>query len=70
MGEDAGDGLVDFREPHRAGAEGLLYGEVEPAVAREQRPDTQTVVVADVAWLAHENSGRSVIPGRHPPTNS
>lgn len=38
VGEDAGDWLVDFGESHSAGVEDLLDGEVEPAVAGEQRP--------------------------------
>lgn len=64
VGEDAGDRLVDFREPDRAGLEDFLDGEVEPAVAGEQRPDPQAPVVLFVADIAHEDSGRSVIPGR------
>jgi hypothetical protein len=39
VGEDAGDGFVDLGEPDRAGVEDLFDGEVEPAVAGEQRPD-------------------------------
>lgn len=39
VGEDAGDGLVDFGEPHRAGVEDFLDGEVKSAVAGEQRSD-------------------------------
>ena len=41
MGEDAGDGFIDFGEPNRACSEDFLDGEIEPAVTREQRPDTQ-----------------------------
>jgi len=41
VGEDAGDGFVDLREPDRASTKDFLDGEVEPAVAREHRPDTQ-----------------------------
>ncbi len=39
MGEDAGDGFVDLGEPDRARSEDFLDGEIEPAVAGEQRPD-------------------------------
>ena len=39
VGEDAGDGLVDFGEPDRAGIEDFLDGKVESAVAGEHRPD-------------------------------
>lgn len=69
VGEDAGDGLVDFGEPDGAGVEDLLDGEVESAVAGEQRPDPQTPFVVGVR-LVHEDSGRSVIPGRSPLANS
>ena len=42
MGEDAGDGLVELGEPHRPGVENVLDGEVEAAVAAEQRPDRES----------------------------
>nr|WP_228389334.1 hypothetical protein [Cumulibacter manganitolerans] len=66
VGEDAGDGIVDLGEPDRAGVEDLLDGEVESAVPGEQRPDPPTAVVFFVADFVHEDSGRSVILGRHP----
>jgi len=40
-GEDAGDGLVEFGEPHAGGVEDVLDGEVEAAVAAEQRSDPE-----------------------------
>ncbi len=70
VGEDSGDGLVDFGEPDSAGVEDLLSGEVESAVAGEQRPKTQTAVGALVVRLVRENSGRSVTPCRRPLVNS
>lgn len=63
-GEDTGDGLVEFGEPDGASVEDLLDGEVESAIAGEQRPDPQTAVAWFVADIAHEDSGRSGIPGR------
>lgn len=41
-GEDAGDGLVEFGEPHSLGVEDVLDGEVKAAVATEQRPDPES----------------------------
>ncbi|MPM08644.1 hypothetical protein SDC9_54958 [bioreactor metagenome] len=41
-GEDSRDGLVEFGEPHRFGVEDVLDGEVEAAVAAEQRPDRES----------------------------
>lgn len=38
VGEDAGDGFIEFREPDGLGVEDVLDGEVEPAVPGEQRP--------------------------------
>ena len=40
--EDAGDRLVEFGEPHRLGVEDVLDGEVEAAVAAEQRSDLES----------------------------
>jgi len=70
VGEDAGDGLVNFGEPDGAGVEDFLDGEVESAIAGEQRPDPQTAIAVLVVRLAHEDSGESVIPGRRPLVNS
>lgn len=39
--EDARDGFVDLGEPDRSSVEDFLDGEIESAVAGEQRPDTQ-----------------------------
>ena len=39
--EEAGDGLVEFGEPHGRGVECVLDGEVEATVAAEQRPDPE-----------------------------
>lgn len=64
VGEDAGDGLVDFGELDGAGVEDFLDGEVEAAVAGEQRPDPQAAVVVLVVRFVHEDSGGSVISGR------
>ena len=58
MGEDAGDGLVDFREPDGASVKDLLDGEVESAVAGEQRPDSQMAVAWFVAGYWHEELRR------------
>ncbi len=40
-GEDAGDGLVEFGEPPGRGVEDVLDGEVEAAVAAEERSDPE-----------------------------
>jgi len=40
--EDGGDRLVEFGEPHGFGVEDVFDGEVEPAIAAEQRPDLQS----------------------------
>ena len=53
MGEDMRDGLVDLREPHGAAVEDLLDGEVESAVAGEQRSDPQVAVFVFVIRLEH-----------------
>lgn len=42
MGEDPGDGLVEFGEPYCSGVEEVLDGEVEAAVAAEQRSDPES----------------------------
>ena len=52
--KDSGDGLVEFGEPRGLGVEDVLDGEVEAAVAAEQRPDLES------GWLVflvvHEGS--------------
>lgn len=62
LGEDAGDGFVYLGEPDGFGIEDVLDGEVEPAVAREQRADPERAVVV-VEGVVHEGSGVSVNPG-------
>lgn len=56
--EYARRGRVELGEPHRFAVEHFLDGEVEAAVAGEQRPDPQPTAAGLVVWLAHENSGR------------
>jgi hypothetical protein len=53
VGEDARDGFVDLREPDRSGSEDFLNGEVESAVTREQRPDTQRRGVVGKGLVGH-----------------
>jgi len=51
---DAGDGFVEFGEPHGLGIEDGLDGEVEAAVAAEQRPDLESRRL--VFLVVHEDS--------------
>jgi len=53
-GEDGGDGLVEFGEPHGFGVEDVFDGEVEAAVAAEQRPDLEAQRL--VFLIVHEVS--------------
>ena len=53
--EDGGDGLVEFGEPHGFGVEDVFDGEVEPAVAAEQRPNLEARRL--VFLVVHEDSG-------------
>ena len=62
VGEDTGDGRVDLREPDRLPAGGVLHSEIEPAVAREQRPDPERaglrgMVVHEMCSAGHVNPG-------------
>lgn len=52
--EDGGDGFVEFGEPHGFGVEGVFGGEVEAAVAAEQRPDLESGRM--VFLVVHEDS--------------
>lgn len=61
MGEDAGDGLVEFGELDRAAAGGVLDGEVQASVPGEQGPDLERAVIGR-GCVVHEGSGRSVNP--------
>lgn len=54
LGEDAGDGFVEFGEPHGFGVEDVFDGEVEAAIAAEQRPDLEPRRVVFV--VVHEGS--------------
>jgi hypothetical protein len=63
-GEDSGDGLVEFREPHGLGVEDVLDGEVEAAVTAEQRPNPESRVAAGVK-VVHEVCSGDGRP-RHP----
>ena len=56
-GEDAGDWLVEFREPCRSSVEDVLDGEVEAAVAAEQRPDPESWFAAGVKVVHEVRSG-------------
>ena len=62
--ENAGDRLVEFGEPHGLGVEDVLDGEVEAAVAAEQRPDPESrfAVGVEVVHEVCSGDGRS----RHP----
>ena len=60
--EDAGDGRVEFGEPHGRGVEDVLDGEVEAAVAAEQRPDPESWFAADVE-VVHEVCSGDGRPG-------
>nr|WP_245581163.1 hypothetical protein [Propionicicella superfundia] len=62
--EDAGDGRVEFGEPHGRGVEYVLDGEVEAAVAAEQRPDPESWFAADVEVVHKVCSGEG--RPRHP----
>ena len=62
--EDAGDGLVEFGEPRGLGVENVLDGEVEAAVAAEQRPDPESWFAADVEVVHKVCSGEG--RPRHP----
>ena len=61
-GEDAGDGFVEFGEPHGLGVEDVLDGEVEPAVADEQRPDPEFWVAAALTSCM-KSAPVTVVPG-------
>ena len=52
--EDSGDGLIEFGEPHGVGVEGVFDGEVEAAVAAEQRPNLEPARL--VFLFVHEGS--------------
>lgn len=58
--EDTGDGLVEFGEPHGLGVEDGLDGEVESAVATEQRPGPESRCAVD---LDHDNGSRLLRSG-------
>lgn len=64
VGEDAGDGRVESGEPHGVGGEDVLDGDVEAAVAAEQRPDPESRFAAD-GEVAHEVCSGNGRP-RHP----
>jgi len=53
LGEDAGDGIVDLGEPDRLCSEDFFGGEVESAVAGEQRPDTQRYGLVGLGLVCH-----------------
>lgn len=55
VGEDPGDGFVEFGEPDGLGVEDVLHSEVKSAVAREHRADPERAVVA-VDGIVHECS--------------
>lgn len=56
-GEDPGDGLVEFGEPHGLGVEDVLDCEVEAPVAAEERPDPELGVAAGVEIVHEVRSG-------------
>lgn len=61
-GEDADGGVVDLGEPDRLPACGIFDGEVEAAVAAEQRTDSGRAAAVGMV-VAHEGSRGFVNPG-------
>ena len=60
--EHAGDGLVEFGEPRGLGVEDVLDGEVEAAVAAEERSDPESWATAGLRSCM-KSAPVTVVPG-------